>query len=151
MADNKYKIVAKEYSGIEVNKFVIERDDNKRKSISIEDTIRLARNNKLENAEAIYNSYTEDYTLCIDGGISNLPVKTTGEYVVSARIMEGSRCIAYRITDSNGKHFKLDLDKVFDEIANNSIQGLDAKIINGYKVISSLGTIELNKLPKITN
>ena len=148
----KYRIINKGYDGILIDSYTIENDKGQHKTLSVEETIRLARNNKLSNAKAILNSHTGEYILSIDGGVLNLPEKDRTNGVVlqlTARIMNKGECIGYKVTNGLGKYSKYSLEKTWDSAEKGIIPGLEAKVIGHCKVLLGSELVNLSSLPKI--
>lgn len=148
----KYTIVNKGYNGIVIDSYTIENSKGQQKSLSVDETIRLARNDKLSNAKAILNSHTGEYILAVDGGVLNLPDKdrTNGLALqLVARVMNNDQCIGYKITNGLGKYSKYTAEKVWDMAERGAIPGLEAKIVGHCKVLIGSELVNLSNLPKI--
>lgn len=151
MEPNQYSIVAKEVRGVSVTGFTIENSEGTRKNISLQDTIKLARGNKISNAKVIFNILNSEYMIDIDGGIDNIPNydRTKGlKLSLLGRLIgiEG-KCIGYRAQDGKGKVYKLSISKVWDLAEQGSIVGIKAKLNSKGRVLESTSECKLSELP----
>lgn len=151
MEPNQYSIVAKEVKGINVVGFTIENVDGNRKNISLQDTIKLARGNKIHNASAKFDLLNSEYMIDIDGGINSIENsdRTKGlKLSLLGRIVGvDGNCIGYRAQDDKGKVYKLSIAKIWDLAEQGSILGIKAKLSSRGKVLESTSDCELSKLP----
>ena len=148
----KYKIINKGYTGIVIDSYTIENDKGQHKTITVDEAIRLARNNKFSNAKAILNYHTGEYILAVDGGILSLPDRdrTNGLALqVVARIMSDNECKGYKITNGLGKYSKYSLEKVWEMAEKGAIPGLEANIVGHYKILTGSELVNLSNIPKI--
>ena len=149
----KYKIVNKSYTGIQIDSYIIENNEGKHRSISVDDTIKLARANRLSNAKAILNYHTGEYILSIDGGLHSIPDKDRSNGLclsIIARIMDSeNNCVGYKVTDGLGKYYKFTPEKVWELAEQGAIPGLEVEMSGRYKILRSSDTVRLIEIPKI--
>ena len=152
------KILSAIYTGIEITGFTIEDKDGNIKEISQQDAISLAKNNLLENATAVYNYMDETYKIKVDNGLSSLKREKTKlkNIRILARIVNEDECIGYKISDNNGKEYKINKSKMWDLAFNSNVDGIEAIIVkNGNSVTKVLRSKDSSKqlvdLPVISN
>jgi len=152
MSYAKYKVVGKEFSGIDISSMIIENDDGKRKRIPKADIVKLARGGKLSNAHSIFNYIDGSYVISFDNGLMNIESidRSSGIHLsLVARIIQSNRCIGYRALDDKNKTYKLSIEKVWELAERGSINGIKAQINAGKKILISTGDIRLKDLPII--
>lgn len=149
-----FKIIEKVISDYIIDGFVLEDTNGKKQPVNIETATKLARAGRIDGAEAILDSDTGDYILHLDRKLTDIP---TNRNVVgrtlyfTARILdENGNCIGYKAKDQEGKDYKLSINKAWKLALNNSIQGVEAIILNGYKVMLSTDGHLLENLPKLS-
>ena len=151
MQDLKYKIVGKEYSGIEISSFVIENESGQIKSISLNDIVKLIRGDKILNAKCILDTDTGNYVVSINDGLDKLKEmpKNNTSLTVTARLFDNDKCVGYKVCDKNGKNYKLSILKVWELASQGCINNIKAKIINNNKVLISTDDLDISTLPII--
>lgn len=149
-----FKITEKVINGFKLDGFILEDDTGKRQPVSIDTVTKLARAGKILDAEAILDSDTGEYILHIEqklGDIGTVRNVAGRELYLTARILdENDNCIGYKAKDHDGKDYKLSINKAWRLAINNSIHGVKAEIVNGYKIIISTERFRLEKLPKLS-
>ena len=152
MSDTKYKVVGKEFSGIDISSMIIENEDGKKKKIPKADIVRLARGGKLSNAHSIFNYIDGSYVISFDDSLMNIESidRSSGIHLsLLARIIQNNRCIGYRALDGKNKTYKLSIEKVWELADRGSINDIKAQINGDKKVLISAGDIRLKDLPII--
>lgn len=152
MSDNKYRIIQKDYTGIEITGVVIQNKDKQTKLIPMDDAIKLARSDKLSNATAVLDTNSGDYILDIEGGLQSLENTDSSKGVqleLKARLIENNKCIGYKATNNKGKTYRLTIDKVWNLAEQGSIVGVSGRIINGSRVLLSNKDFRLRNLPEM--
>lgn len=150
MSDEKYKIVGKEFSGIEIISMVIENSDGKTKKISMSDIVKLARSDKLSNAHSLFNYINGDYVISFDDTLENIKNidRSSGIHLsITARIIQNDKCIGYKAIDDKNKTYKLSIEKVWELAEKGSINGITAKIVGTHKVLLSSESVKLKDMP----
>ena len=145
----KYEVVDIHLDGIIVSKFTVkEISSDKRATVSYEDAIKLARNNKLSNAVAVLDILSGKYLLSVDNGINNLPVHKTVDLTLNSRLLDSSnKCVGYKAKDISGRIFTISIEKTWELASLGCVRGITAKINNGRKVLLSDDKILLRELP----
>lgn len=154
MNDNQYKVIGKEFNGIEINTFLIENIDGKQKKIPKSDLVKLARCGKLANTHSIFDYIHEDYIITFDDGLVNLDNmdRSAGIHLVlTARILQNDKCIGYKANDSKNKSYKLSIEKIWELAERGSVEGIAAKFNGNKKVLLSIGDIKLKDLPIVNS
>lgn len=152
--ENSYKIVKKQFTGIDISDLVIENKEGKHKLISKQDAIKLARGNKIENAKAILDTDSGEYLIDIENGLSSLETISKGNSLtleLKARLIVDNKCVGYKAEDIKGKTYTLSIEKVWELAEQGSVKGIQAKIINNKKSLISTDEVKLDNLPKIKN
>ena len=154
MENPKYKVVAKQVSGVKTVGFTIENSDGHRKNIDKSDTVKLARSGKLANAVSVYDSVNGEYLLDIENGLADLEKAdmTKGiELKIIGRLVDDNtgKCIGYKTQDKKGKIYKLSISKVWDLAEQGSIDDLRAQIFNNSRVLIGINGLKLSQLPII--
>lgn len=155
MSANKYTIVQKDIKGIEIRGYIIESEEGTRKNISLADTIKLARSEKISNAKAIFDAGSGHYMLDIDNGLESIEDadRTRGlKFSVIGRMLNSEDvCVGYKVQDTKGKIYKLSISKIWELAEQGSIVGIVAKIKAGKKVLVSTDDCQLHSIPIIRN
>lgn len=154
MSDTKYKVVGKEFHGIEIASMLIENEEGKRKKISMSDVVKLARGGKLSNAQSLFNYIHGNYIISFDDSLLNMETmeRSGGVHLVlTARIMQDDKCIGYKALDDKNKTYKLSIEKVWELAERGSINDISAKINGDKKVLLSTGDIKLKDLPIVNS
>ncbi len=154
MSDTKYKVVGKEFNGIEIGSMLIENEEGKRKKIPMADIVKLARGGKLSNAQSLFNYIHGDYIIYFDDTLLNMETmnRSAGVHLVlTARILQDDNCIGYKAIDDKNKTYKLSIEKVWELAERGSINGISAKINGNKKVLISTGDIRLKDLPVVNS
>lgn len=153
MSDAKYTVINKCFDNINIVALTILNSDGNTKLIKLSDAIKLARGDKLSNAHCILDTSTGEYMICINNGINNLESickNNSLRLTLMCRIMSSNKCIGYKARDTNGKTYNLSIHKTWDLAINHNVNDVEAKVINGKKVLISKNNFELAKLPKMT-
>ena len=149
-----FKITEKVISEYEIVGFVLEDANGKRQPVNLETATKLARAGRIEGAEAILDSDTGDYILHLDRKLVDIPTNRNAvdrELYLTARILDSDgNCIGYKAKDHDGMDYKLSINKAWRLALNKVIQGVDASILNGYKVMLSTDGHLLSDLPKLS-
>lgn len=149
-----FKIEEKVINGFELDGFILEDVTGKRQPVNMETAIKLARAGRIEGAEALLDSDTGTYILHISEKLNNIitnrNVADRKLYLIARILDSDGNCIGYKAKDHDGKDYKLSINKAWKLAVNNSIQGVDAMVLNGYKVIVSREEDMLGKLPKLS-
>lgn len=155
MDSGKYTIIEKEIKGIEISSLVIENSESNRKNVSLVDTIKLARGDKITNAKAIFDTSKGRYILAVDNGFKSLgnTDRTKGlKFSILGRMINSeNKCVGYKVQDAKGKIYKLSISKIWDLAEQGSINGIKAKIISGKKILLSTDDCQLHNIPVIRN
>ena len=154
MSDTKYKVVGKEFNGIEIGSMLIENEEGKRKKIPMADVVKLARGGKLSNAQSLFNYINGDYVIYFDDTLLNMETmdRSAGIHLaLTARIMQDDNCIGYKALDDKSKTYKLSIEKVWELAERGSINGITAKINGDKKVLVSTGDVKLKDLPVVNS
>lgn len=154
MENPKYKIVAKQIKGIRTVGFSIENSEGHRKNIDTQDTIKLARSEKLDNATSVYDAVNGEYLLDIKDGLNSIEKSDMSKGIklkILGRLVDSNtgKCIGYKTQDKKGKVYKLSISKVWDLAEQGSIDNLKAKVFNGRKVLIGINDVKLSQLPII--
>lgn len=152
MSETKYKVVAKEFNGIEVSSMIIENEDGKRKKILKQDIIKLARGGKLSNAQSLFDYVNSEYIVAFDDTLLNIETidRSNGIHLnLSARLIKDDKCIGYKAVDDKGKSYKLSIEKIWELAEKGSVNNIKAKINGKHKVLVSYGDTQLKDLPII--
>lgn len=150
---SKYTIVEKEFTGLEISGFVIQNEEGKRKLLNKQDTIKLARSDKLSNARALLDTTSGEYILKTDDSLLDIDNTDKGKalkIVLLARLMDNNRCIGYKAKDNKGKLYKLSIEKVWQLAEQGSIEGVQGKISGTSKLILSTEEFNINTLPRLS-
>ena len=154
MALSVFKITEKVINGFKLDGFILQDDTGKRQPVSIDTATKLARAGKILGAEALLDSDTGGYILHIEQKLGSIETNRNvagRELCLTARILdENGNCIGYKAKDHDGKDYKLSINKAWKLAVNNSIHGVKAEIVNGYKIIISTEGFRLEKLPKLS-
>jgi protein-disulfide isomerase len=153
MSEAKYRLVGKQFDGVEIARLIIEKIDEgseSRQPISIKNAIKLARDEKIQNAKSVYNVNTNEYLLDVRGGYGTLETIKNDSNIsieLKARLITGGKCVGYKAIDNKGKIYKLSIEKVWGLAEQGAVNGVTAKFIGDKKVL--IGS--LDELPKIIN
>ena len=150
--DNTYTIIQKQFNGLKIESVVIENDEGKKKLISIDDAVKLARKGAIKNAKALLDTDSGEYILAIENGltsIENLDKSKNLLLSLKARLIVDSKCVGYKAEDTKGKTYTLSIEKVWQLAEQGSIKGIQAKIINNKKALVSTNELQLKDLPRI--
>lgn len=142
MTTSKYNIVEKIMSGIEVVGFIVENSESKERTpLKMSDVIKLARNNKFNNASALFDVVSGSYMISLDCSLKDLPVYIKDKDVklkITSRILNSDgECTGYKVTDSSGKSYKLSSKKIWELAEQGRVENLEAKINNKSKILIS--------------
>ena len=154
MSEAKYKVIGKEFNGIEIGAMLIENEDGNKKKIPTSDVVKLARSGKLSNAHSLFNYLTGDYIVAFDDGLDSIETldRSAGiQLVLTARILQDDKCIGYKAVDSKNKTYKLSIEKVWELAERGSVKDIAAKINGEKKILLSIGDIKLKDLPIINS
>ena len=149
-----FKIVEKVINGFELDGFILEDENGKRQPVNMETATKLARAGRIDGAEAILDSDTGNYILHISQKLTDIITNRNAvdrTLYLTARILDSDgNCIGYKAKDHDGKDYKLSINKAWKLAVNKSIHGVDAMVLNGYKVMISREEDMLGKLPKLS-
>lgn len=150
----RFTIVEKVINGYSIEGFILEDEDGKRQPVNVETATKLARAEKIDGAEAILDSDTGSYILHISKKLNDIQTNrniSDRVMTLTARILDADgRCIGYKAKDHTGKDYKLSINKAWKLAVNDSIHGIKAVVLNGYKVMISEDGSSLNNLPKLS-
>lgn len=152
---NKYKILNKEFKGINIIGYTILNEEGKTKLVKLQDMIKLARVDKLEDTHAVFDASDASFVLHYIPGIVTLENSDRSNGVnlkLTARIISENKCIGYKAIDNNtNKNYKLSIEKVWELAEQGSIIGVKGTYINNKKTLISDSDNKLIDLPKIVN
>lgn len=148
----KYAIINKDVNNLQITGFTIENEEKKHKLVNKSDVIRLIRSGKIKNARAVLNTYNAEYEIVIEDGLKSLPdnTKNISNMTLLGRLIDtNNKCVGYKAQDSNGKIYKLSIQKVWELSTAGLVDGCTGKIIKDTKIIESDAEHRLEELPKL--
>lgn len=149
-----YIIYKKVISGIEVEGFILKNSDGNTQTVSLDDTIRLASTNKIDNAHVILNTDTAKYELVVDGGLLNLEtirnVNNTNIELTCRILNNNGHCIGYKARGENGKVYQLNIGRAWELASNNKIKNVRALIQKKAKIMIGVNGFTFDGLPSLT-
>lgn len=147
----KYNIIGKEIVlGKGINSFLLEDINGNKKKLSLQDTLKLVRSDKVSNAKVVLNTVTSEYMIDIDGGLkslTNISDKVDKQLSILGRLVKNDKCIGYKVKDTDGNIYKLSISKVWELADNGNIKGINAKIISNKKCLISTEDVKLIDIP----
>lgn len=151
MDDIKYTVVEKDMNGIEIVGYTIESPTGNRKTLRTDDIIKLARGNKLSNANALLDTSCGKYILSFDNSLESMKrhIRSDNlEISILGRIINNNKCIGYKAVDNNGKKYNLTISRTWALVEQGVVKGLIAKINGTNKVLIGTDECVLEDLPK---
>lgn len=146
-----YVIDKKVVNGIEVEGFILKNKSGTNQTVSLVDTIKLARSGKIENAHVILNTETAQYELVVDGGLSKLEtIRNANDTHIelTCRILNSeNKCIGYKAHGGNGNYYQLSIDRAWELASNNKIKNVKALAQNNIKILLGINGFTFNSLP----
>lgn len=152
---NKFEVKAVIIKGIDIGGYIVaaEDDNTKTQEVNTSDIIKLAKTQKIVNAETVLDADTGEHVLSIDEGLINLErvknTKGTKINILCRIVDESNKCTGYKVTDNSGKTYRLSNKKVWELAVNNFIDSVEAVVINNKKIIRSKGDFKLEDLPRV--
>lgn len=150
MESGKYRIIAKCFEGAVLFGYVIQNSDGRTLTVNENDTIKLARSNKLENATYMMD-IEGNPVLKLDTGLGSLETTYRNQDIglrLTCRILDKSgKCIGYKATDKSNKGYNLSCKKTWELAYNKAVDGIKAAVIGNKKVLMSTGSTKLEDLP----
>ena len=148
-----YTVKSKIVHGVTVDGFVIEDENGETRAKKTADVIKLARSEKISDAEAVLDSSTGVYVLSFNDSLQNLPtVRNTTDNMITilCRIVNSeNKCVGYKVSDRHGKLYNLSLGKVWELALNEFVTGVRATVENNRKILRSVEPFRLGDIPVI--
>jgi hypothetical protein len=155
MSSNQYTVINKCFDNINLIGFTIQSEEGTKKLIKPEDVVKLARGNRLTNAEFMLDTTSGEYIARIENGVTNLPTiykNSDLKLTLICRLIDSSgKCIGYKARDNTGKAYKLSINKTWELACNNNIEGVAGRIACDKKILVSDNEHSLKELPKLNN
>lgn len=146
----KFKVTGRYMKGLELGGLWILSEDASETIVKMEEIYEMASNGLIEGYSLVNTNKGDKVLYSKDIKIKDLPIvriDAQNGINITARLMRDKELIGYEVINSAGRSFKITLEKAWELSASSSLDGIDACVMDGKKIIKGvrekLGTLPI--------